>query len=428
MATTVECNEEHGVYDSQFMSYEDLMRSRKITFLDIKEHITGPVLSTILHVFLLSFLGTVIVFKAPRQSKEVAVGIKTIKLKSIHPPPPPPMLELPDPTELETAAKTSVEKPNLDLSVDVKIDNISIEDTSDVELPTILNMKMNNSALKLAVPVGGGGKKVAGRFLGTGGTGSRFAFVIDYSCSMGRHSRGVGKIDIMKDHLIKAITHMRGSGQVCIIAFAGTGWLIDGKRPLDKDKSTEKVPKCYKVDPEEIKPRWICPTRHNLQLLKKKIYETDSLYGTDWASGMDIALNYLQPKPDVVFFMTDGQVSEVNAKRTLQMVKEAKKSYNKLIVNTIAFGITGDTRVRKSKKKVKSKKKSSRCDPNFYLPEIAKATGGECKVYTKSEIKKMTVDINKVIKYDAKGELDYSPPKRSKKIPKEKEVTGLIIE
>ena len=158
--------------NSGFMSYEDLMQSRKITFQDVKEHMTGPVISTIIHVVLLGFLGTVVVFEAPKQSKEITVEMKTIKPKEIKPPPPPP--EPPEPVETDNVVDdVPVETPDVKVDVDVKVDNISVDTPADVELPNALNMKMTNSALKLAVPVGGGHGRRGGVKIGGFGYGKK---------------------------------------------------------------------------------------------------------------------------------------------------------------------------------------------------------------------------------------------------------------
>ena len=423
---------EEEVEGSGFMSYEELMESRKISFSDVKEHLTGPVISTVIHVVLLAFLGTIIVFKAPEKAKEITVEMKKIEPTEIEPPPPPP--EPPEPVEVENPTETPIERPNMEVDVDVQVENISVNNTSEVQLPSVLNMKMSNSALSLPVNPGGGGTKgsIGGKFLGTGGSGQRFAFVLDYSASMGSHNVGNKKIDVMEEHLVKALEGFRGKGQVCIILFAGGGWLLDGEWPVgtvtpsSNGRTTKR--KCRELDPATLKPRWIVPNKHNLEILKKKIYETDTLFGTNWAAGMDIALNYLKPSPDVVFFMTDGMVSESSAQQTLDMVKAAKVKHKNMIVNVIAFGLSADGG-SSSKKKASSSSKNKRCDPSYYLPEIAKVGGGQYKVFTAADIKAMS-DVKKITKYDAPGELDYAPPPKtsSRSLPAEKKVTGLEIE
>jgi hypothetical protein len=137
------------------MMYEDLMESRKISMMDIKEHMTGPVISTLIHVVLLVLLGTVVVFEAPKEAKEITVEMKTIEPQEIEPPPPPP--EPPDPVETENVVDdVPIDSPDVDVEVDVQVENISVDSPQEIDLPNVLNLKISNSALKLAVPAGGG--------------------------------------------------------------------------------------------------------------------------------------------------------------------------------------------------------------------------------------------------------------------------------
>jgi hypothetical protein len=159
--------EEQGAF-SNVMNYEELMESRKITILDVKEHMTGPALSTLIHVVLLVLLGTVVVFKAPEQAKEITVEMKTIEPQEIEPPPPPP--EPPDPVETDNVVDdVPVQSPDMEVEIDVQVENISVESPQEIELPNVLNLKMSNSALTLAVPVGGGhGRRGGGKIGGFG--------------------------------------------------------------------------------------------------------------------------------------------------------------------------------------------------------------------------------------------------------------------
>ena len=147
--------------------YEDLMEARKITFVDIKEHLTGPVISTIVHIVLLSFLGTIVVFEAPKEQKDITVEVKNIEPQEIEPPPPPP--EPPEPVETDAVDDRPVMTPDVDVEVDVQVDDISVDAPTEVELPNVLNMKLSNSALKLAVPP-------AGRRTGHGGKIGGFGY------------------------------------------------------------------------------------------------------------------------------------------------------------------------------------------------------------------------------------------------------------
>jgi len=136
----------HEHEDTGFMSYEELMDARKITFNDIKEHMSGPVLSVIIHVVLLAFLATIIVFEAPEESKEIEVEMKVIEPQDIPEPPEPP-----EPVEVETEVEVEVERPDVVTeTVEVSVEDVSVKNTDvQIELPNVLNVKPSNSALQM---------------------------------------------------------------------------------------------------------------------------------------------------------------------------------------------------------------------------------------------------------------------------------------
>ena len=385
---------------SGFMSYEELIEARKITFSDIKEHLTGPVVSTVIHVVLLAFLGTIVVFKAPEKSKEITVEMKTIEPQEIEPPPPPP--EPPDPVDVQNPTETPVERPNVDMNVDVQVENISVNDTSDVELPSVLNMKMSNSALTLSVPVGGGSKGggIAGKFLGTGGSGSRFMFILDYSASMSKD-----QLLVLKAHLMKALKAFKGKGEVALLFFAGPTWLPqeDGMAVYKKWGGKGK----YDHFPKDMsssypKPQWMVPNAHNIAILDKYICQSGKVGGTNWSHPFRIALENMKPKPQVIFFMTDGNVSGKISSQCIDLVKKYGK---KITINTIGFGVTAGA-----------------------LTEIAKLSkGGVFKGYSKSELKSMAKEITLPTSFTKDTAFDYRIPKAGK-IAAEKKVEGLTIE
>ena len=388
------------IENSGFMSYEELMEARKITFSDIKEHLTGPVISTVIHVVLLAFLGTIVVFKAPEKSKEITVEMKTIEPQEIEPPPPPP--EPPDPVDVQNPTETPVERPNVDMNVDVQVENISVNDTSDVELPSVLNMKMSNSALTLSVPVGGGkGGGVAGKFLGTGGSGNRFVFILDYSCSMGENN-----LLVLKSHLMKALKAFKGRGEVALLFFAGPTWLPqeDGAAAYKKWGGRGKYDSFSKKDMSSFypKPRWMVPNAHNLAILDKYICQSGKVGGTNWSHPFRVALD-MKPKPQVIFFMTDGTVSPKIVDTCKQLIKSKGKD---VTINTIAFG---------AEKGWKS------------LEELAKLSkGGVFKGYSGSDLKSMAKDVKLPTSFTRDTAFDYRAPKAGK-LAAEKKVEGLTI-
>ena len=77
----------------------------------------------------------------------------------------------------------------------------------------------------------------------------------------------------------------------------------------------------------------------------------------------------MNPRPQVIFFMTDG--STRNPEETVAMVKKNRA----IQVNPIAFGIPNDK-------------------AEAPMKEMAKATSGTFKSYSKAEIGKMAAKIN----------------------------------
>jgi len=396
-------NEEiEEIEGSGFMSYEELMEARKITFSDVKEHLTGPVISTVIHVVLLAFLGTIVVFKAPEKSKEITVEMKTLEPQEIEPPPPPP--EPPEPVEIENPTETPIERPNMEVDVNVEVDNISVDNPSEVEMPSMLNMKMSNSALTLAVPCGGGkGGAVAGKFLGTGGSGSRFFFILDYSASMSKD-----QLLVLKSHLMKALAAFKGKGQVAVLFFSGPAWLPeeDAKIIRKKWKEAGQDFHCTKAGVEKLypNPRWLVPNKHNLEILDKYICQTPTTAGTNWSHPFRIALENMKEKPNVIFFMTDGAVDKSIVLDCMDLVKKYGK---KVTINTIGFGL------KKGGSSLEALAKLSR--------------GGVFKGYDKSELQKMASGVTLPTQFTKNTNFDYSKP-RAVKHEKEKKVSGLTIE
>ncbi len=389
------------VEDTGFSSYEDLMEARKITFEDIKEHLTGPVISTVIHVVLLAFLGTIIVFKAPEKAKNITVAMKKIEVPKIEPPPPP--LEPPEPVEIENPTETPIERPNMEVEVDVQVENISLSTLTDVALPSVLNMKMSNSALSLPVnPGGGGGGAIGGDFFGTGGSGRRFAFLLDFSSSMTPK-----RLLVMKEHLIKALAAFNGKGEVVVMFFGRACWLPQenasevvkawgGKSAIGMETG-DIMAKFYP------KARWMSPSSHNLAILNKYISRTPNNSGTNWFHPLAAVLQ-MDPQPDVIFLMTDGGVKSNISSGCIEIVKALNK---KITVNTIEFGGKGSGGV---------------------LETIAQESkGGTYKGFSDAELTTMAQGIVLPTQFTDNTEFNYNITRGVKK-EKEEKVKGLTIE
>lgn len=136
---------EHDYED--YPSHEDFLNAQKITISDVKEHITGPVISVVVHVILLALLGTIVVFKAPKERTDIEVEMKEMEIKEIEKIPEPPK----PPEEVTEEIEVEIDRPDVNTdAVAVDVDNVAVEDVSiDVSIPDLLNVKPNSSALKL---------------------------------------------------------------------------------------------------------------------------------------------------------------------------------------------------------------------------------------------------------------------------------------
>jgi len=100
-------DEEQGEEGAYIPSYEDVLAAQRITTQDVLDHITGPVISIILHVVLLSVLGTMVVFHAPEERRDIEVKVEEIDIKEpeeIPDPPEPPEEEITDTVEIDESS------------------------------------------------------------------------------------------------------------------------------------------------------------------------------------------------------------------------------------------------------------------------------------------------------------------------------------
>jgi hypothetical protein len=128
-------------------------------------------------------------------------------------------------------------------------------------------------------PGQGGSGGGATKFFGVEAQGMRFAFVVDVSGSMSEQ----GKIDYLKKQLINAIDGMVDGAQFVVIAFSSD------KQPLMG------------------RERWTEVTQGNKRQAFKAINELQANGGTEPMSAFRVVLSdALKPRPDAVYFMTDG--------------------------------------------------------------------------------------------------------------------------
>lgn len=121
-----------------------------------------------------------------------------------------------------------------------------------------------------------GGAGGEARFFGVEARGSRFAFVVDVSGSMMDES----KIGALRAALIESIEGMLDSASFCVILYSSTAMPLMGDR-------------------------WCRATEENKQAARRNVLQVVPSGSTNPLPAF-VGVFELKPRPDVIYFMTDG--------------------------------------------------------------------------------------------------------------------------
>ncbi len=81
---------------------------------------------------------------------------------------------------------------------------------------------------------------------------------------------------------------------------------------------------------------WNPASKANLHKTMKHIDEAQKIYGTDWEWPLKVALQQMEPKPDVIYFLTDGVTGGVE--ETLDDIRVINRNKGKKSkINTISM-------------------------------------------------------------------------------------------
>ncbi len=191
---------------------------------------------------------------------------------------------------------------------------------------------------------GGGGMGSGASFFGSKATGNRFLFVLDHSRSMKND-----QVRLRDTELQKTLKALPSSVQYQVLLFAGggyyaqEGWSVKkqgknnlvsdprGKTYLFKQKGDAGD---YEFDGSDTRlptEAWLQAIPANIDKTIKFIAKDELFGGTDWEVALRIA-HYMDPPPDVIFFMADGTGG--NAPKPILDVNRRKGSP---VINTIAM-------------------------------------------------------------------------------------------
>lgn len=138
----------HEVYEEEFVDYNEVLKAKKLTFQDIRDHMSGPVFSIMAHMVIIALLSAWIV--TPKPKKEIFIETRVMpipktKLPDIKPPPEDTTEDVPT----DVPVDRTIEKPQ-----DVEVEPVEKIETPTPNQDVVLDMKLTNSALILPVPVG----------------------------------------------------------------------------------------------------------------------------------------------------------------------------------------------------------------------------------------------------------------------------------
>lgn len=147
--------------DSSPPSYKNIQAPKKLTSRNIRDHLSGLVVSVILHIIAITFLCTIIVFKTPDEGKDIEVTEVEVKIKEIEKIPEPP-----EPEEVVLETELEIERPDVTVEdSEVVVEDVVIDAPDvDVIMPNILSVEPTNSALTMPTLFGmrtRSGRKVA---------------------------------------------------------------------------------------------------------------------------------------------------------------------------------------------------------------------------------------------------------------------------
>ena len=249
---------------------------------------------------------------------------------------------------------------------------------SDIPVPVVdIETKNLNPAIVVS-PMGNVGdvsvnvdmsvlnKAFASSFMGVKSKANKILFIIDYSASMR------GRDVVMRDELSKAIEKLPAVGSVAVIFFSGPTWVagedanaLHRKWKGDNSKTGWKPVDGYKPQ----RPKWLPVTPSNKKKLIQAVNRTPLTFGTVWDNSFEWAF-YMNPKPDVIYFMTDGNANDKF--KGMDIIK-SKKGRTKIY--TIGYGAP------------QGAKKP--------LEEIAAMSGGKSKFVDMDKIREMEKEIGK---------------------------------
>ncbi|OYW76046.1 MAG: hypothetical protein B7Z37_10565 [Verrucomicrobia bacterium 12-59-8] len=192
--------------------------------------------------------------------------------------------------------------------------------------------------------IGTGGKFT---FLGQTAIGRRVVFVIDVSASMREQLQGVKmeRFDLLKKELIKAVSQIPFGTAYQVLYFNDFAW---PHNQVDSRNGEALGAYRWTITPEDYKEaivpafKYIAANPFSLQESVNIIQNSEYSGATNWGSGLLMALK-ANPKPDVIFFMTDGSRYDENGWIDI-VTAENKRKLPMTVIHTSVMAVSDAAR------------------------------------------------------------------------------------
>ena len=265
----------------------------------------GFALSTVIHVVMM--LGLWMKKDEPRVWIDQNIAINEVRLQEL-----PPMVEtftddvdMPDPSSLAVGPPSTELDPEPNLSSQQASGNPTLDSYGAPEAPgvgAIVGPGGPGTGIGIGSGKGGGGTS----FFGVGGRGTRFAYIVDVSGSMDQENRIITALSELK----RSISALPDYTQYYVVLFSNTA-----------------------IVPDWDTNNWMRATKSNLGRTKMWLDEQTPRGATFPRDAFDRVFK-LPTAPDVIFFLTDGEIPGDTAYHVRDMVTGSKGD---VIINTIGF-------------------------------------------------------------------------------------------
>ncbi|MFG0329321.1 MAG: VWA domain-containing protein [Phycisphaerales bacterium] len=265
------------------------------------ERVIGPAGSLVLHAILLIVAAALVINPPIREGEgpgEVPVEFAMMNDEQL--------------SEMETEFDTAVSPIDLSETEVVEPEELAFDaDATETEFEPaeteLSPLGGAGDAIDSESVLGGGGGGT--RFFGVEARGKRFLYIVDVSGSMFNE----GRLTTLKDNLLDSVNMLESHTMYYAIAFSS------GAQPMD-DRG------------------WIKANNSGKAKMRAWVRTLAAAGSTNPATAFEIAFE-LEPRPDIIYFMTDGDIHKGESVAT--MIEQLNSKGRKTRIHTIGFGYQG---------------------------------------------------------------------------------------